>query len=70
MFTRLSIFKEYYKLIAIDLSIQQKLVTDAKSMQQFNFTGYLNRAKGATTFFIIEEAKETVLDFLKGTVKC
>ena len=38
-------------------------------MQQINFTGNLDRAEGVTMFFIIEEAKETVLDFSKGTVK-
>ena len=42
---------------------------DPKAKQQVNFTGNLNRAEGATMFFIIEEAKETVLDFSKGTVK-
>ena len=62
-------FKKYYKLIAIDLSKQQKLDADPKVIQQINFTGNLDRAEGATMFFIIEEAKETVLDFSKGTVK-
>ena len=62
-------FKKYYKLIATDLSKQQKLHADAKAIQQINFTGNLDRAGGSTMFFIIEEAKETVLDFLKGTVK-
>ena len=38
-------------------------------MQQINFTENLDRAEGAAMFFIIEEAKETVLDFSKGTVK-
>ena len=38
-------------------------------MQQINFNGNLSRAKGATMFFIIEEAKETIIDFPKGTVK-
>ena len=52
-----------YKLIAIDLSKQQKLDADPKAIQQFNFTGYLDRAECSTMFFIIEEAKETVLDF-------
>ena len=33
-----------------------------------NFNGNLDRAEGSTMFFIIEEAKETVLDFSKGTV--
>ena len=36
-------------------------------MQQINFTG--NLEKNATTIFITEEVKETVLDFSKGTVK-
>ena len=30
---------------------------------------YLDRAEGSAMFFIIEEVKETVLDFSKGTVK-
>ena len=69
MFTRLSVFQKYYKLIATDLDKQQKLDADPKAIQQINFTGNLNRAEGVTVFFVIEEPKETVLDFLKGTVK-
>ena len=61
-------FKKYYKLVAIDLSKQQKLDVDPKVIK-INFTGNLNREEGATMFFIIEEVKETVLDFSKGTVK-
>ena len=59
-------FKKYYKLIAIDF---KKLDADPKAIQQINFTGDLSRAEGATMLFIIEEAKGTVLDFSKGTVK-
>ena len=62
-------FKKYYKLIALDLSKQQKLDADPKAIQQINFTRNVSRAEGATMFFIIEEPKETVLDFSKGTVK-
>ena len=62
-------FKKYYKLLATDLSKQQKLDADPKTIQQINFTGNLDRAESSTMFFIIEEAKETVLDFSKGTVK-
>ena len=47
-------FKEYYKLIAIDLSNQTKL----KDLQQINFIGNLE-ANGATMFFIIEKSEET-----------
>ena len=62
-------FKKFYKLIAIDLSKQQKLDVDRKAIQQISFTGNLNWAKGASMFFIIEEVKETILDFSKETVK-
>ena len=62
-------FKKYYKLIVIDLSKQQKLDTDSKAIQQINFTENLDRAEGLKMFFIIEEAKQIVLDFSKGTVK-
>ena len=60
-------FKNYYKIIAIDLSIQQALDADPKAMQQINFTGNLSQQAGI--LFIIEEAKETVLNFSKETVK-
>ena len=62
-------FKKYYKMIAIDLSKQQALDADPKAIQQINFTANLDRAGNTTMFFIIEEAKETVLDFSQGTVK-
>ena len=60
---------KYHKLIAIDLSKQQKLDTDPKSIQKINFTGNISRAEGATLFFIIEKAKETILEFWNETVK-
>ena len=62
-------FKKYYKFIVIDLSKQQKLDADPKAIQQLIFIGNLDRAEGSTMFFIIEEVKEAVLDFSKGTVK-
>ena len=37
-------FKKYYKLIAIDLSQQQKLVVDPKAIQQINYRN-LSRKK-------------------------
>ena len=54
-------------MIATDLSKQQALDADLKAIQQINFTGNLEQQ--ATIFFIIEGAKETVLDFSEGTVK-
>ena len=52
-------FKNYYKMIAIDLSKPQALDADPKAMQKINFTGNLNQVDIAndntTTFFITEE---------------
>ena len=62
-------FKKYYKMIAIDLSKQQALDADPRAIQQINFTANLDRDGNTTMFFIIDEAKETVLDFSQGTVK-
>ena len=46
------------------------LDVDLKAIQQINFTGNLARDLNAyTTLFIIEEAKENVLNFSKGTVR-
>ena len=50
-------FQSYYKVIAIDLSKQQKLDADSKVIQQINFTGNLDRTD------------RTVLEFSKVTVK-
>ena len=60
-------FNKHYKTIAIDLSKQRALDADPKAIQQINFTG--NVEQQATIFFLIEEAKETILDFLQGAVK-
>ena len=62
-------FKDYYKMIVVDLSKQQTLDVDPKSIQQINFTANLDRAGNTRIFFIFEEAKETVLDFSQRTVK-
>ena len=62
-------FKNHYKMIAIDLSNPQALDADPRAIQQINITENLDRAGNATMLVIIEEAKETVLDFSQGTVK-
>ena len=58
-------------MIAIDLSKQEALDADLKAVQQISFAGNLAREGNANTinFFIIEEVKETDLDFSQGTVK-
>ena len=64
-----SYFKDHYKMIATDLSKQQDLDADPRAIQQINFTANLERAEHTTMFFIIEEAKKTILDVSQGTVK-
>ena len=56
-------------MIAIDLSKQQVLDADPTAIQQINFAANLDRRGNTTMFFIIEEAKETVLDFSQGSVQ-
>ena len=71
-----SYFNKHYKMIAIDLKKQQALNVDPKAIQQINFTGNLghenndgqNVNDNTAMFFIIQEAKENILDFLQGTV--
>ena len=57
--------KEYYKLIAIDLSKQIELENkDIK--QQINFIGNLEHDNGAVMFFIIEKSEETITEYLQN----
>ena len=56
-------------MIGIDLSKQQALDADPRAIQQINFTSNLDSAGKKRIYFILEEAKETVLDFSQGTVK-
>ena len=64
-----SYFKYFYKMIAIDLSKQQAIDADTRAIQQINFTANLDRARNTTMFFIMEEAKVTVLNFSQRTIK-
>ena len=56
-------------MIAIDLSKQQALDADPGAIQQINFAANLDRSGNTRIYFILEEGKETVLDFSQGTVK-
>ena len=62
-------FKNYYKMIAADLRKQQALDADPEAIQQINFKANLDRAGNTRIYFILEEAKETVLDFFERTLK-
>ena len=56
-------------MIVIDINKQQALKADPRAIQQINFIAALDRAENTAMVFIIEEAKEVVLDFSQGTVK-
>ena len=62
-------FLDTYKMIAVDLSRQRAIDADPRAIQQINFTANLDRAGNTKVYFILEEAKETILDFSNGTVK-
>ena len=56
-------------MIVVDWSKHQALDADPKAIQQINFTSNLDRAGNTRIYFILEEAKETVLEFSQGTGK-
>ena len=56
-------------MIAIDLSKQQALDAHPKAIQEIDFTANLDRDGDTTMFFIIEEMKESIIDFSQGTIK-
>ena len=60
-------FKNYFKIIAIDISRQQELDSDPKAIQQINFSGNLEQQ--AKIFFVTEVVKKIILDFSQGNIK-
>ena len=56
-------------MIAIDLSKQQALDAHPKAIQEIDFTANLDGDGDTTMFFIIEEMKESIIDFSQGTIK-
>ena len=53
-------------MIAIDLSKQKALDSDPKVIEQTNFTRNIDQVEKTTMFFIIEKAKETILNFTRN----
>ena len=62
-------FVNTYKMIVVELSKQQALDADPRAIQQINFTANLDRVGNTRVYFILEEAKESILDFSQGIVK-
>ena len=64
-------FKDNYKLIAVDLSKQKALHADTRAIQQIVFQGVAGGANNTKIrpYTILEQSKETILEFAKGTAK-
>ena len=63
--------KYNYKLIAVDLTKQKPLDAAPRAIQQILFQGVVggeNKTK-IRSYTILEQSKETVLEFYKGTAK-
>ena len=64
-------FKDNYKLVAVDLSKQKTLDADSRAIQQIVFLGVVrgDENKTISLYTILEQSKETILAFYKGTAK-
>ena len=62
-----SYFEKNYRLIAADLSRQKALDADSRATQQIVFTGKTDNQ--IRVYYILEQSKETILEFSKGTAK-
>ena len=51
-------FKNYYKMIAVDLNKQQTLDADPKAIQQVSFTGNLEQTGDTAMFSMLKEGKK------------
>ena len=60
-------FGKNYRLIAVDLSKQKALDADSRAIQQIIFTGKTDNQ--IRVYYILEQSKETILEFSKGTTK-
>ena len=60
-------FEKKYSLIAADLSRQKALDADARAIQQIISTGEASAC--VMIYYILEQSKETILEFAKGTTK-
>ena len=60
-------FEKNNKIIAADLSKQKVLDVDSRAIQQIIFTGHANAQ--IRVYYILEQSKETILEFSKGTAK-
>ena len=66
-----SYFKDHYRLIAVDLSKQKALDADPRAILQIVFQGVVGGDDDTkiSLYTILEQSKETILEFAKGTAK-
>ena len=50
-------------MVAVDFSKEQALDAHPRAVQQINYTANWDGAGNTRIYFILEEAKETILDF-------
>ena len=65
-------FEKNYRLIAADLSKQKALDADSRAIQQIIFIGKIKSTEVNTRvilYYILEQSKETMLEFSKGTTR-
>ena len=64
-------FKDNYRLIAVELSKQKALDADLRAIQQIVFQGIVGEVDYTKIklYTILEQSRETVLEFYKGTAK-
>ena len=64
-------FKDNYRLIVVDLSKQKALDADPRAIQQIVFQGVVGGDDNTKIRLctVLEQSKETVLEFYKGTAK-
>ena len=65
-------FEKNYRLIAVDLIKQKALDADSRAIQQIIFKGKIKATEVNTRviiYYILEQSKETILEFAKGTTK-
>ena len=67
LFISFAYFEKNYRLIAFDLSKQKALDADSRAIQQIIFTGKTDNT--IRVYYILEQSKETILEFSKGTTK-
>ena len=67
LFIRFYLFWKKCRLFAADISKQKALDADRKAIQQIIFTGKIDNQ--IRVFYVLEQSKETKLEFAKGTTK-